>query len=482
MKKSKTTCNRLLSFGLKQKIRKNILAASMLMACISANAQWGNTKLGGNALNKEFDCDMEGNTAIGSANSYLLCGNNNSCVGAGIMFGALGYAVGNNNSALGLEALYNNTSGSNNSTVGINTLYSNTTGSKNSVLGDQGLFSNTTGYNQVAIGASALYNNTIGSNNVAVGYQALTANKNASFNTAVGYQALYNNAYGAFNTAIGYQAKTSSSSGINSSTAIGYGATVNTSNKIRLGGTNVTVVEGPVYSTVSDGRFKTNISETEVKGLEFIKKLRPVVYNFDTQKFDEFLNKDIPESERKEALEQDFSTSTAIRQSGFIAQEVEVAAKEAGYNFNGVHVPENANDNYSLAYGQFVVPLVKAVQELSKQNEELKKELDELKKIVKNNSSENSNSIENSETSLFQNAPNPFNESTTIKYSLSPLSKKATLTIVSINGQKVKEFDLTGRNQNAVEINAGELAPGTYVYSLMVNDKVVDTKKMTLTK
>jgi hypothetical protein len=161
---------------------------------------------------------------------------------------------------------------------------------------------------------------------------------------------------------------------------------------------------------------------------------------------------------------------------------VETAAKEAGYNFNGLHVPENANDNYSLAYGQFVVPLVKAVQELSKQNDELKKELDEIKKTIKNNSSENSNSIETPETSLFQNAPNPFNEATTIKYSLSPLSKKATLSIVSINGQKVKEFDLTGRNQNAVEINAGELAPGTYVYSLIVNDKIVDTKKMTLTK
>ena len=52
-----------------------------------------------------------------------------------------------------------------------------------------------------------------------------------------------------------------------------------------------------------------------------------------------------------------------MRQSGFIAQEVAEAASRAGYDFNGVHIPDNADDNYSIAYSQFVVPLVKAVQE-----------------------------------------------------------------------------------------------------------------------
>ena len=59
----------------------------------------------------------------------------------------------------------------------------------------------------------------------------------------------------------------------------------------------------------------------------------------------------------------DYSESSSIRQSGFIAQEVEKAAKESGYDFNGVHKPANENDNYSIGYSLFVVPLVKAVQE-----------------------------------------------------------------------------------------------------------------------
>jgi hypothetical protein len=49
--------------------------------------------------------------------------------------------------------------------------------------------------------------------------------------------------------------------------------------------------------------------------------------------------------------------------SGFIAQEVEQAAKELNYDFDGIYKPQNDKDTYGLGYQQFVVPLVKAVQE-----------------------------------------------------------------------------------------------------------------------
>jgi hypothetical protein len=78
------------------------------------------------------------------------------------------------------------------------------------------------------------------------------------------------------------------------------------------------------------------------------------------------------------------------RQSGFIGQEVAEAAKAAGYNFDGVHVPVDDIDNYSIAYSQFVVPLVKAVQEqqvmiddLKKENAELKARMDALESKLK---------------------------------------------------------------------------------------------------
>ena len=46
--------------------------------------------------------------------------------------------------------------------------------------------------------------------------------------------------------------------------------------------------------------------------------------------------------------------------SGFVAQEVEKAAKEVNYDFSGVDKPGRENGLYGLSYAEFVVPLVKA--------------------------------------------------------------------------------------------------------------------------
>ena len=73
----------------------------------------------------------------------------------------------------------------------------------------------------------------------------------------------------------------------------------------------------------------------------------------------------------------------AMLQTGFIAQEVEQAAQSLGYEFSGVDAPKNENDYYGLRYAEFVVPLVKAVQEQQKIIEKQQKEIEELKRLVK---------------------------------------------------------------------------------------------------
>lgn len=74
-----------------------------------------------------------------------------------------------------------------------------------------------------------------------------------------------------------------------------------------------------------------------------------------------------------------------IKQSGFLAQDVEKAANDCNYSFSGVEIPENGKGLYKLRYAEFVIPLVKAVQEqqiqiemLSNQNKQLLKRIEAL--------------------------------------------------------------------------------------------------------
>ena len=341
-------------------------------------------------------------------------------------YGDMWYSTtGSHNIALGLQTLYHNTTGSgsiaigdsalfdltaasDNIAIGHNSLENATTGSYNNAFGARSLNSLTTGSRNNAVGVEALYTVATGSYNNALGYYALHVSTGTS-NNAVGDLALYSATTGTGNTGMGDDAGYNIATGSNNSAfginagpttsaldntaCLGAGASTAVSNKVRLGNTAVTVIEGQVaYSYPSDGRFKYNVNDQEVKGLEFIKLLRPVVYNFDTRKFQEFQIAGVPDSMKHKYFDGvDFSASTAVRQSGFIAQEVEQAAIQAGYDFNGIHKPENANDNYSLAYSQFVVPLVKAVKEqqtmieqLQQQNKELIERLNNVEHKLEN--------------------------------------------------------------------------------------------------
>jgi hypothetical protein len=319
----------------------------------------GNATLGGQALASNTTGNL--NTALGA---WTLHSNN----------------TGNWNVAVGYSALFTNTSGQGNAGLGIETLRQTTTGSYNTASGFQALQQTTTGNNNTAAGVQALLENTNGFSNTATGAYSLHLNTTGDENSALGYGAMAANTTGNRNTGLGYSANVSTSS-LSGATAIGNLATVNASNKIRLGSTSVTSIEGQVaYSYPSDGRFKFNVKE-EVKGLEFIKLLRPVNYQFDTREYEEFLTESMPDSINRRHFEGiDFSEPSNIVHTGFIAQEVEEAAKASGYVFDGVHVPIDGNDNYSLAYSQFVVPLVKAVQEQQEMIETQKSAIEKLQK------------------------------------------------------------------------------------------------------
>jgi trimeric autotransporter adhesin len=210
------------------------------------------------------------------------------------------------NTATGYASLANNTIGGSNTATGSSALYYNTNGFQNTAAGYFALYGNISGAQNTSTGSVSLLANGSGSNNVADGYASLVVNSTGNQNVAIGANALSINTTGSNNTGLGYYADVSTNN-LNNATAVGANAVVNASNKVRIGSPAVTVVEGPVAYTISDGRFKTNIEEADVKGLDFIQRLRPVVYNMDTRKFQEFLTQNMADSVKVASLRKKWS-------------------------------------------------------------------------------------------------------------------------------------------------------------------------------
>jgi hypothetical protein len=289
--------------------------------------------------------------------------------------------TGDDNLANGFGSLQNNLTGDYNTATGSGALRSNTTAYANSAVGYNALYSNTSGNYNTAVGTYALYANSTATNNTAVGAFALS-NNDESFNTALGYYALSGTNSSQYNTGIGYRAGSLHNNGYNNVfvgantdvpgpgfynvIAVGQGTIVNAANAARFGNSATLSYGGWAgWTNVSDGRYKKNIQEN-VPGLTFIMKLRPVTYNLAAASLDEFLHKNnkIEMSEAgKNMYAKALMEKEKITYTGFVAQEVEAAAKKLGFDFSGVDAPKNENDTYGLRYAEFVVPVVKAMQE-----------------------------------------------------------------------------------------------------------------------
>ncbi|MBI3221120.1 MAG: tail fiber domain-containing protein, partial [Bacteroidetes bacterium] len=281
----------------------------------------------------------------------------NTAVGISSQEGAV---TGSNNTTLGFFTLAGGTSGGNNTAVGSNSMRASTTGSNNTGVG-AGAIGRGTGDGNTAIGSGSLTRMGTGSGNTALGanagYSALQADGNDN-NTLVGFGA-GQEIVGSNNTLIGYQTNLSAA-GFTNATAIGYTTVVNASNKVRIGNTSVTVIEGQVsFTAASDRRFKKDIQPIE-EGVEFIKKLKPVSYQL---KLD----------------------ATGKTNWGFIAQDIEalIGTQNAVLTVGG-----DSARSLGLRYTDFVAPLVRAVQEQQNRIEILEakiKQLNEDNNLLKSN-------------------------------------------------------------------------------------------------
>jgi hypothetical protein len=397
-----------------------------------------NTALGAQSLYN--NTSHSANTAIGYRSMYYayngagFISTNNTAVGAYALEGGTDASMnsGYRNVAVGVNSLNSNTSGDNNVGLGMDALEANTEGGDNIGIGYRSMYLNTSGSDNVSVGSFAMNDNTTGGLNVGIGTFALSNNTDGNFNTALGANALLDQTGGVSNTGVGANAlenaaNTSNNTGVgrgagssmiagtdntfigasaggsgtgfttNQVTILGAASILNTSRTnvtalgfgvsssvlsaddiVAIGNTAVTEVRANVasFTTYSDARIKYNISK-DVKGLDFINRLEPVVYNQDPGKL-----YDIWGHHEDEALGIDHSAFNQKQLIGFLAQDVEAAARASGWTFPGVNPPKNEQEVYTIRYTDFIMPMTKAIQELSEENTQLKAENEELRALI----------------------------------------------------------------------------------------------------
>jgi len=94
----------------------------------------------------------------------------------------------------------------------------------------------------------------------------------------------------------------------------------------------------------------------------------------------------------------------------------------------------------------------------------------------------NNNSLIKQVPILYQNTPNPFSSNTEISCDIPTAFSSAFIYIYNLQGVELMSFPIVQTGYNTVTIYASALPAGMYLYTLVVDNQIVDTKRMILTK
>lgn len=216
------------------------------------------------------------------------------------------------------------------------------------------------------------------------------------------------------------------------------------------------------YFATSDMKFKKDIKVIS-NATDILKKIEGKTYLWKTEEYKD-------------------KGFTTVKQYGFIAQELEKVIPEA--------VATDENGDKSVNYDMIIPVLVQGSKEQASVIENLQKQIDELKKMIQHltvsnsiNQSVSNNSQEVDLTDknivvLNQNIPNPFAESTLVTYNIPSDFAKAQIIFNTIEGKIIKVVEIKEKGKGTIHVFANDLSNGIYSYTLIVDGKSIDTKKM----
>ena len=134
----------------------------------------------------------------------------------------------------------------------------------------------------------------------------------------------------------------------------------------------------------------------------------------------------------------------------------------------------------AINYMEMIPLLVQSINELNAEIELLKSQKNELM-VNASRTTTGRDDISFSRNVLYQNTPNPFKEQTSIRLSLADDTQSASICIFDMTGKMLKSLPVS-TGDTSVSLNGWELGEGMFLYTLIVNGKEIDTRRMIITK
>lgn len=225
------------------------------------------------------------------------------------------------------------------------------------------------------------------------------------------------------------------------------------------------------YQSTSDMRLKRDISEIKSDALSKLSRLNPIQYFWDKEQYIKLKMNDIDSSDKGKHTLVDVLLDNNIHY-GLLAQEVKELYPEL--------VHEDAAGVMSINYMELIPLLIQAVQDLSEQVSALSNSSNASAR--KQASKQQASNAETIAAILHQNTPNPFTEETVISYIVPTEAQQASIYIYNMLGEQLSKYDISAFGEGNLTISANELYAGTFLYSLVVDGKLIDTKQMIITQ
>lgn len=265
-----------------------------------------------------------------------------------------------------------------------------------------------------------------------------------------------------------------------------YGAGVFGSSLASLGGISVSgkyagLFHGDVYVTgtvstgtlltPSDYRLKNDIKSVSNGCLDKVLGMNIVEFKY-KQRESTVAGEQNMTKEKRASWYDEESPFMKNKHYGFIAQELQEIYPDL--------VVEGEDGYLGVNYIEVIPLLVRSIQELNAKVEQYENAGAPAFKAQARTT--DATGIEAVVTTLYQNTPNPFTENTLIRCDVAEEVVKADLYIYNMNGDQIAEFPVSERGETSIIIDGGSLNAGMYLYALIADGQVIDTKRMILTK